>query len=283
MSAAPEAPALVRVKCRQINESDLDPLVDLYMEGFPNTRRAFWVDGMARFREMPRVEGMPRFGYALETKDGLVGALLVLSSRRGRDIISNVSAWYVQKPYRAHSTLLISTATSQKHVIYLNASPAPHTLRTLQAADWKQYSFGQSVVFPHLNPRFGRVSETIPAALPERTLLEDHRRWGCASVVCATSKGVFPFVFRRHWIGQKQRKLPFMELVYCRGDEEFDYCGGALGRYFLKRRMGLGLVMDGKSRSLFSFYRPGRDDRLYKGPRPPALNDLAYTEKVIFQ
>ena len=34
---------------------------------------------------------------------------------------------------------------------------------------------------------------------------------------------------------------------------------------------------------MLSHYAPdGKEPRLYKGPRPPELNDLAYTEKVIF-
>jgi len=272
-----------RVKCRQIVESDLDGLVDLYMEGFPDTRREFWSDGMARLREMPMVKDMPRFGYALETSEGLVGVLLTLPSQRGDTIISNVSGWYVRKPYRAHSMLLVSAATKQKQVIYLNASPAPHTRRTLEAADWKQYSFVQSLLLPIFKLLSGHVSETIPGDLPERKLLEDHQRWGCASVVCTTARGRFPFVFRRHWIGPKRRKIPFMEVLYCRNTGDLDHCSGPLWRYFLKRRLGLGLLLDGRSRSLLSLYRPGRDDRLYKGPRPPALNDLAYTEKALFR
>ena len=283
MSVSCEAPDILRVTCRQIVESDLDRLVDLYMEGFPDTKREFWTAGMKRLLELPSVEGMPRFGYALETKNGLLGALLMLTSRRGQDIISNVSAWYVQNAYRAHSMLLVSAATKRKDVIYLNASPAPHTRRTMEAADWKQYTFGQSLVLPHLDLRHGHVSEAIPDDLPERTLLEDHRRWGCASLVCTTSSGLFPFVFRRHRIGAKGRNLPVMELIYCRSLIAFERCCGSLARYFLRRRLGLGLLLDGKSRSFFSIYRPGRDDRLYKGPHPPALNDLAYSEKVIFQ
>ena len=282
MSVSCEAPVTLRVKCRQIVESDLDRLADFYLEGFPQTKRDFWANGMKRLREMPPVEGMARFGYVLETDD-LVGALLTLSSRRGDEIISNVSAWYVQKPYRAHSMLLVSAATKRKDVIYLNTSPAPHTRPTLEAMDWKQYVFGQSLVFPHFKLPLGQVSETIPDDLPERSLLEDHRRWGCTSLVCTTSRGQFPFVFRRHGIGSRRRKLPVLEMIYCRGMGAFEQCCGALGRYFLGRRLGLAVLLDGKSRSFFSLYRPGRDDRLYKGPHPPALNDLAYTEKVLFQ
>lgn len=282
MSVSCEAPAMLRVKCRQIEEIDLDMLVDLCVEGFPETKRDFWATGMKRLKELPPVEGMPRFGYALETQNGLAGALLMLSSRRGRDIISNVSAWYVQEAFRAHSMLLVSAATKHKDVIYLNASPAPHTRAHLQAMDWKQYVFGQSLVFPHFHLRGGHVSEILPDDLPERALLQDHRRWGCTSLICTTSRGQFPFVFRRHGIGPQGRKVPVLELIYCRGVSAFEHCCGALARYFLKRRLGLGILLDGKSRVFFSLYRPGRDDRLYKGPHPPALNDLAYTEKVIF-
>lgn len=281
MSAIAEAPAILRVKCRQIVESDLDALAGLYLQGFLNSRREFWLSGLSRLRELKPVEGVPRFGYALEAKSGLVGALLTLSSRRGDDIISNVSAWYVEKPYRAHSMLLVSAATRQKHVIYLNASPAPHTRRTLQLADWKPYTFGQSLIFPSPSFRSCRISETIPHDLPERTLLEDHRRWNCNSVVCATPEGMFPFVFLRHWVGPRIRKVPVMELIYCRNQHELDYCAPALARYF-RKMPALGLLIDGKAKSVFSIYRAGRDDRYYKGPRPPALNDLAYTEKVLF-
>ena len=283
MSAACEAPAILRVKCRPIAISDLDTLVKLYVEGFPDTRREFWMAGMKRFSEMPPVEGMSRFGYALEVKKSLVGALLTLSSRRGDDIIANVSAWYVQAGYRVYSMWLVATATNRKDVTYLNASPARHTRETLEAADWKQYTSGQSLVFPHLNLSSGRISETIPNDLPERALLSDHRRWGCTSIVCTTARGRFPFVFRRHWIGPRRRKLPVLEMIYCRSSGEFDHCSGPLGRYFLQRRLGLGVLLDGQSRALFTVHRPGREDRLYKGPHPPALNDLAYTEKVIFQ
>jgi len=270
------------VKCRQIVESDLDGLVDLYLQGFPNTNREFWTLGFKRFAEMKPVEDMPRFGYALQTPGGLVGALLTLSSRRGDDIISNVSAWYVARSHRAHSLLLVSTATNRKHVIYLNASPAAHTRPTLKAVDWKQYTFGQSLVMPSLGLRFARVSQTIPADLPERALLEDHRRWNCVSLVCTTGNGIFPFVFRREWVGKRGRKVPVMGLIYCRDSGEFDYCSPALGRYFLKSK-ALGFLLDGKSRSLFTRYLPGRDDRFYKGPRPPVVNDLAYTEKALFR
>ena len=40
--------------------------------------------------------------------------------------------------------------------------------------------------------------------------------------------------------------------------------------------------MDGKVGEMLSHYAPDKEPRLYKGPCTPELNDLAYTEKVIF-
>lgn len=279
MAVSAEASAAQRVRCRQIVESDLDALAGLFMVGFPHHARDFWDTGLARVAALPAIEGMPRIGYVLESEAGIVGALLTISSRRGQQIISNVSAWYVERPYRAHSTLLTAMATKHKHVIYLNASPADHTVRTLESLGWKPYNFGRSAAFPALGLGGGRVRETIPADLPERTLLEDHRALGCISVVCEKSGAVSPFAFKAR--RTEGRQLPMMELIYCRGTAEFERCGAALGRYFLMRGI-LGFILDGKTKVLLSHYVDGKQPRLYKGPRAPELNDLAYTEKVFF-
>jgi hypothetical protein len=280
MLAPAEASTNRRVRCRQIVESDLASLARLLLQGFPRTSRQFWDAGLARMAALSPIEDMPRFGYALESEGGLVGALLSISSRRGTQIFSNVSAWYVHPSYRAHSTLLVSTTTKLKHVVYLNISPADHTLRTLQLMGWKRYNFGQSAVLPL--PGFGRgiVSEDIPADLLERALLEDHRQMGCASIVCQSSEGRSPFVFKRRWLGRFH--LPVMELIWCRTTSDFERCAPALWRHFLKRRT-FGFILDGKVKGVLSHYTDGKEPRLYKGPHAPSLNDLAYTEKVIFE
>jgi hypothetical protein len=166
MLAPAETSASQRVRCRQIAESDLDALAELLLQGFPSTSRPFWEVGLARMAALSPVEGTPRFGYVLESERGLVGALLAISSRRGQQVFSNVSAWYVHPSYRAHSTLLVSTTTKHKHVVYVNTSPADHTLRTLQLLGWERYNFGRTAAFPL--PGFGRglVGEDIPADLP---------------------------------------------------------------------------------------------------------------------
>src|ERR1700722_6376183 len=114
------APQPQRVRCRQIAQSDLGALAGLLAHGFPRTNHGDWTAGLARIATLPAIEGMPRFGYVLESENGIVGALLLISSRRGTRIIANLSSWYVEPGWRSHSTILVAMATKQKHVIYLN-------------------------------------------------------------------------------------------------------------------------------------------------------------------
>lgn len=281
--------AAQRVRCRRIELGDLEALAALFQEGFASSKREFWDKGLANMAALMPIEGIPRFGYVLDSPEGLVGGLLTISSCRGDQVISNVSAWYVREAYRAYSTFLVSTLTRLKHVIYLNASPAHHTWRTLELTGWKFYNHGRSAAFPLLGRPYGSVSETIPDDLPERKLLEDHRALGCTSVVCEKDGAVSPFVFKRRRWGRP--RLPMMELIYCRGTAEFEKFGTALSRYLLVRKLdapmrkhvSIGFLLDGKVGGMPSYYQDGKQPRLYKGPCAPQLNDLAYTEKVIFE
>ena len=258
MLAALEASTKQRVRCRQIEESDLDALAALFQRGFVPSKREFWDKGLANMAALTPIEGIPRFGHVLESPEGLVGGLLTISSCRGDQVISNVSAWYVQESYRAYSTFLVSVATRLKQVIYLNASPAHHTWRTLELTGWKLYNNGRSAVFPLLGRSYGQVSETIPDDLLERKLLEDHRALGCVSLVCERDGAVSPFVFKRRWWGRLH--LPMMEIIYCRGTAEFEKHAAALGRYLSIRKLGapprkhisFGFLLDDATISFFS-------------------------------
>src|SRR3954464_6485036 len=188
------APQAARVRCRQIVESDLDGLAGLRTKGFPRSCRSYWTTGFARWRHLPQVEGLPRYGFVLDSESGPVGVLLLLSSQRGERILSNLSSWYVEPEWRSHSTLLVSVATKLKHVTYLNASPAPHTERTLEAQGFTPYNFGRSAVFAL--PGRGLVSQTIPDDLPEAQLLRDHRALGLVSLVVEKDGVLSPFVLK---------------------------------------------------------------------------------------
>ena len=273
------APQPQRVRCRQIAQSDLDGLAGFLAHGFPRTNHGDWITGFARIAALPPVEGMPHFGYVLESESGIVGVLLVISSQRsdGR-IIGNLSSWYVEPNWRTHSTLLVAMATKQKHVIYLNASHSPHTWRTLQAQGFHPFNFGRSAVFPALAFGGGRVSESVPDDHAERDLLLAHRALGCISLVCEKDGIVSPFVFKPKRLDRPP--IAMMELIYCRSTQDFARCGAALGRHFLKQGI-LGVILDGKIAGFPAHYVMGKEPRYYKGPEAPALNDLAFSELVI--
>ena len=267
-----------RVRCRGIVESDLDGLADLLTRGFPRTRRDYWLRGFARWKLLPAIPEMPRFGYMLDGSFGPAGVILLISSRRGERIISSLSGWYVEPQWRSHSALLMSLATKLKHVTYLNASPAPHTWRTLQAQGFSPYNFGRS--FYAALPGRGFVSEAIPHDLPEAQLLRDHRAMGWISLTVEKDGIVSPFVLRPRRLDRPP--VPVMDVMFCRGAEDLRRCGGALARHFLPRG-SLGFLIDGDMEAMLSHYVEGKEPRYFKGPHRPILGDLAYTEKVLFE
>jgi hypothetical protein len=271
-----EPQANPRVRCRPIAQGDLDGLADLLTRGFPASRRSYWTDGFARWKHVPQLEGVPRYGYVLDSGFGPVGVIFLISSRRGGQIVTNLSSWYVEPQWRVHSTLLISLATKLKHVTYLNASPAPHTWKTLQAQGFEPYNFGRSIVFAL--PGSGPVSQDIPDELPEARLLRDHRAMGMVVVTVERDGIVSPFVFKPRRLDQPS--VPVLDVMFTRGAEDFRRCAPALARHFLPRGR-LGFLIDGDQPGI-SHYVQGKEPRYFKGPYRPMLGDLAYTEKVIF-
>lgn len=272
-----EPQQIAGVRCRQITDSDLDGLADLLARGFPASRRSYWTQGFARWQHVPVVEGVPRYGYVLDGGAGPVGVILLISSKRGEQIIANLSSWYVEPGWRTHSTLLIAMATKLKHVTYLNASPAPHTWRTLQAQGFVPYNFGRSAIFAL--PGRGAVSENIPDGLPEAQLLRDHRKLGWISLTVEKDGILSPFVLKPRRLDKPP--APVMDVMFARSPDDFRRCAPALARYFLPRG-SLGFLMDGDMEGLVSHYVEGKEPRYFKGPYRPVLGDLAYTEKVIF-
>jgi len=266
-----------RVRCRLIAETDLDEVAHLLTRGFPNTSRQYWAAGFSRWKRLGVVEEMPRYGYLLDTGFGPVGAILMISSRRGERIVSNLCGWHVDPQWLSHATLLISLATRLKPVTYLSAAPSPHTSRMLQSHGFSPYNFGRTAAFAL--PGRGRVSERIPDDLAEAQLLRDHRAMGWVSLAVEKDGVMSPFVLRPRRLGKG--KVPVMEVMFCRGADDLRRCAPALARYFLPRG-SLGFLIDGDMEMVLSHYVEGREPRYFKGPHRPVLGDLAFTEKAIF-
>lgn len=247
---------------------------------------------LQRLAEREPPPGLPRFGYALESGGWIVGALLVVASELpspdGPDLRCNMSSWYVEPRFRPYATLLERRALRHREATYLNVTPAPHTRPGLLAQGYVPYAGGRAVTFPILarsveKASVARATAGLPAgrdlSAAEISLLLDHARWGCLSLVCTSGGRRFPFVFGRR---RRSGVVPFAYLIYCRDLDSFVRHAGALGRYLAARGLPLVIIdTDGPLRGIPGRYRQGYP-KYYKGAGAPRAEDLAYTERALF-
>lgn len=280
-----------RVRRREIAEADLPALVPLLTRGFPLRAPSYWSRGLRRMGERAVPEGCPRFGYLLEAEGAPVGVLLTLfQAEAGGDetrLRCNLSSWFVDPACRMHAPLLTAAAMRRRDVTYFNISPAPHTWATIEAQGFVAYARGQSLMVPVL----GRQRETARVAawagaaagsLPEAELLGDHAALGCIALLVEASDGPHPFLFMAMRARSGRLPLPLAQLVYCRSIAEFHRFAVPLGRA-LARRGFAGVVFDGDAPRDGPPGLSGlsRGRKYYRGPHPPRLGDLSYTERVI--
>jgi hypothetical protein len=296
MKTAPEiktnsgpAAAPARVRCRQIGEADLAKVADLLTVGFPARSKDYWTRGLERMRLRETPADHPRFGYMLECEDQPVGVVLLIFSERADGMRCNISSWYVDPAYRAFAAMLTASAMKLKHVTYVNTSPAAHTRPIIAARDYVRYSAGQFVALPALC-RPGRDWRVTPFNAKdarhrfiddEAGLLQRHVQDGCTVLVVGTPDGPEPFVLIPRRIAYSP--LPVMQLVWCRDTASFVRCAGPLGRALVAKGVGAVLLdANGPIEGLVGFYVAGKAPRYFQGPTQPRLNDLAFTEAVVF-
>lgn len=283
------------VACRQIDEGDLSALADLLTRGFPGRDISYWTQGFARMAALPEVPGYPRFGYLIENVGKPVGVILllyrqILDESGAAHIRCNLSSWYVEPSMRSYASMLVSFALKRPEVTYINTSPAPPTWPVVEAQGFKRLSDGQFFSIPALSRRgsgysIAKIQAAADVDLPiaERMILADHARLGCLSLVCRTPNGDVPFVFTRFSIRAGHLPLPFVRLIYCRGMTDFFSCAGALGRYLLRQGI-VSVLLDVKEPMppLPGVCSQKLGRKYFKGPHPPHLGDLAFSEYAVF-
>jgi hypothetical protein len=278
------------IRCRQIEECDLNAVADLLTRGFPNRHRQFWahaLDQLSR-REAPR--DLPKHGYLLETNGEIVGAILMICSAM-RDGVAlaprcNLSSWYVEPAFRTYAPLLVSHALRHKEVTYLNVSAAPHTWPIIEAQGFARYSEGLFICAPAL--KFSGEKATVFAAGKEpaiafdpfeQKILKQHAEHGCISLWCQTQVDAYPFVFRPRLV---KGFIPCAQLIYCRDLADFARFAGPIGRYLARHGRLIAIVdSNGPIPGLAGIFRSGSKPKYFKGPQRPRLGDLAYTEYAI--
>jgi hypothetical protein len=222
-----------------------------------------------------------------------IGVILLIFSaiRNGSSsaIRCNVSSWYVEPDFRAYATLLISNALKKKDVTYTNISPASHVQPIVGTQGFSRYSSGQFVSLPVLASRasdsHARVVEfethpNVAFEAFEREILASHAAYGCMSFWIATADRAYPFVFLPRIV---KGWIPCAQLIYCREIEDFVRFSKTIGWFLLKRHKLLVIVdSNGPIPRLFGKYFEGVSPKYYRGPEPPRLGDLAYTEAAMF-
>ena len=109
-------------------------------------------------------------------------------------------------------------------------------------------------------------------------MLAAHQRDGCMSLICRSGRNCHPFVF----VPWRKYGMKFAYLAYCRDPGEFVRFAGPVGRFLARRGFPFVIVdANGPLRPLIGLYSQ-TEPKFFKGPRPPRLGDLAYSERTMF-
>lgn len=285
--------SLPALRCRQIRVADLPSIATLLAEGFPRCSREFWLHAFEKLTAREPPPGLPKYGYLMESGHVPVGAILLICSKiRDVDTVTircNLSSWYVKPKFRSYATLLVSQAFRPKDVTYLNISPKQDTWPVIEAQGFLRYCDGVFIAAPVLSGFFGAATVKVFDAhrtpdvafdpYDQQVLLE-HASYGCISLWCATSEHAYPFVFRSRLI---KGILPCAQMIYCREIAEFVRFAGPIGRSLVARGRPFCIIdANGPIPGLVGAFIRDRPRKYFKGPRPPRLGDLTYTERALW-
>ena len=280
--------------CREIASEDLHKVIALLKKGFPHHGDKYWTHLIKRLSERRAPAGFPKYGWLLERDAVPVGVILQIFSSTVVDekpqIRCNFSSLYVEPAFRAYTTMLVSRAMRYRDVTYINISPAHHTLPFVTAKGYQPYSSGLFVALTAIGRRSQDVS-IVPIETEagsdhnlresEERLLLDHANYGCISVVVRSEGRSYPFVFAPYRAPARFARIPFAHLVYCSDLHDFIQFAGPLGRFLAKRRLPLVVLNSNRPiPGLLGAYIAGRP-KYFKGPHPPHLGDLAYSELAL--
>jgi hypothetical protein len=285
------------VQCLEISAGDIGAIADLLARGFPGRPRDYWMQGLIRQSEREVPEGYPRYGYVLKHEDKPVGVLLVLFTatyfKDIREVRCNVASWYVDTPFRGHAPRLVKTAMRFKDVTYLNVTPAISTWPLVEKLGFSRYCNGLFFSLPALSKAARNAAIEVvgadSAAIDglsegELKLLKHHASYGCLSaVVRRPDGGASPFILTPYRVRHGTIALPAMQMIFCRGVDDYVRCAGAVGKMLLRRGKPIVAIdANGPLHGLVGYYTEARGRKYFRGPNLPSLADLAETELVLY-
>ena len=280
------------LRCRQIEDADIDAVAALLARGFPAHDGRFWLGAFAQLTRHEAPPGLPKYGYLLESGGVVVGAILLICSTipAGDEAATrcNLSSWYVDPAFRTYAPMLVSQALRHKDVTYLNVSPAPHTRPIIEAQGFSRYCDGIFIGVPMLNGLFGgpkaevfeaKRQPNVPFDLRDREMLVAARGAWLPQPVVRHARARLPFRLPPAF-GARRHPLRAADLLQRHG------------RFHPFRRPGRTHV--GAARSAIRHCRcqragtgtarlvqPRQHAEIFQGAAAPRLGDLAYTEHAV--
>jgi len=277
-------PVLSAIRCRAIEDADLGGVAACLARNFPERTEAWWLAGLHRLRDRPAIDGVPRYGVCLDDNGRIGGVLLTIHAPHVKRC--NLSSWAIDPDYRQYAMQVDRAATRGKDVTYLNISPAEHTRKLISALGYVSLNEDTVLCAPWLSlprPGVGVTEWTADAPMEgyEAQLARDHAAWGWIVLVVTENGRSRPFVFQPKPLPGISRGA--VQALYAPSTDDLARLAGPIGRALLKRGIWL-LKLDGAAvpKGITGRAFKGRSARWAKGPNPPHLNDLSYTELAIF-
>jgi hypothetical protein len=291
-SDTPAPAAGVRLRVRDITEADHEAVAGLLAKGFQRPEW-YYAEALKRLSRREAPPGRPKYGVMLEADGVAVGAVLLIFSTLQSDGITstrcNVTSWYVEPAYKGYAAVFMSPALRHTDVTYNNISARPATRPIILAQGFRHYSSGQYVAVPALHLRSGggpvkicgiHAVPAVPFETSDQELLAAHAKFGCMSLWCVTPERAYPFVFLPRFF---RRVLPGVQLIYCRDIRDIARFAGVLGRHLAARgKLMISIDANGPIAGLRGCYIEGKSPRFFKGPHPPRLGDISYTQAAMF-
>lgn len=275
-----------------IEKDDWQTAADILIRGFRERPPGFWLDGLHRIRSVAPAGVAPRIGYRLRSKGDDVGVLLTLRTSRddaggGTRQLVNLAGWYVDERFRWFAPRMLSQLVGDEDAVFTDLTPAPAVRQLLSVMDFKPWNEGLLVAsLPQTLPSWRkeavvlRLDQLPPDALSDadRSLLEDHARFGCIVCVLHDGQTYHPLVFQRRvrWL------MPIARIVYAPSRKAvIKHLANIL--YFLNKSglLFIAVECDKAQCPPFCFFYD-RSVKYYKGNLETDKVDYAYSEMVLF-
>ena len=283
---------LAGLRCRQIEEADIDAVAALLARGFPRMIGRFWLGAFAQLSRHSRRVDCRNMVTCWRRRhrgrrDPIRSARPYRQRRRPRPAAIFPAGMSIRR-YRAYAPMLVSQALRHKDVTYLNVSPAPHTRPIIEAQGFSRYMRRRLRRPAGAQGLFGGPKTKVFEAKRQPNVPLRPARSGDAG---GTRRARLP----RPVVRARPARLPFRVppafgprrppcalLIYCRDIADFVRFAGPLGRALTRRGCPF-VVLDANGRipGLVRLFQPGTMPKYFKGPQPPRLGDLAYTERAV--